>query len=190
MIEEQVAVCKRCNLGKYRLYPCFGNGNPETDIMFIGEGPGYEEDHSGIVFIGKAGKLLDELLKKTLNLTRQAVYITNIVKCHPMSDPESPHKRGNDRPPSPEEVRECMFYLSEQIKHIKPKVIVTLGSPATKTMLNTDKGITGLRGKIFELKFGGIDVKIVPAYHPAYLLRSPSKKPDFVNDLELIGTLL
>ncbi len=189
-IKSEILKCRKCELGKYRLNPCFGNGDPDADIMFIGEGPGFDEDHSGIVFIGRAGKLLDRIIYEAFNLERSQVYIANIVKCHPMKRPEEPEQRGNDRPPTPGETETCLSYLTRQINIIKPKIIVTLGSPSTKTILKTDKGITGLRGKIYDVKFGNMDMKVVPTYHPAYLLRSPSKIADVKEDTKLISSLL
>lgn len=189
-IEKTVFECKKCPLGNYRLNPCFGNGNPMSRIMFIGEGPGYDEDHSGIVFIGRAGKLLDRILEVTLNLKRSDVYITNIIKCHAMKEPARPHKRGNDRPPTPKETSQCIPYLIQQIDLIKPRVIVALGSPAAKTILNTDKGITSLRGKVFDVRLGKVDTKVVCIYHPAYLLRYPSKKEEVIEDTKIIRSLL
>lgn len=189
-IKKEVLKCRKCPLGKYRLNPCFGKGNPESHIMFIGEGPGYEEDHSGIVFIGKAGKLLDRIIDEAFDLKSSMVYITNIVKCHPMKEPANPHKRANDRPPEPHEIEKCMPYLIEQISLIKPEVIVTLGSPAAKTILKTDRGITGLRGKVFNIVFGKLEVKVVPTYHPAYLLRYPSKKEELFEDTKVVRSLL
>jgi DNA polymerase len=188
-LEKEVLNCRKCELGKYRLNPCFGRGDPKTKIMFIGEGPGYEEDHTGIVFVGRAGKLLDTIIEQILKDKAAKFYITNIVKCHPMKEPAKPDKRGNDRPPTHEEIQKCMAYLIRQINLIKPQIIITLGSPATKTILNTDQGITALRGKIFDINIGNIKVKVVPTYHPAYLLRSPSKKSELLKDIKIIRTL-
>jgi DNA polymerase len=190
VLEEEVKGCRKCPLGSVRINACFGNGNVESKIMFIGEGPGYEEDHKGMVFIGRAGKLLEKIIETTLGLKRSEVYITNIVKCHPMKDPSDPEKRGNDRAPVPAEVKACFPYLIEQINLIKPKVIVTLGSPASKTMLDTDKGITSIRGKIFDVKYGDLEAKLVPTYHPAYLLRNPPKKSEMYEDTKVIKSLL
>jgi DNA polymerase len=190
-IKKKVLKCKKCPLGEYRLNPCFGNGNPSTKIMFIGEGPGFDEDHKGDVFIGRAGKLLDSLIKEHLNLDRTKFFITNIVKCHPMKDPSDPEKRGNDRAPSESETSVCeKLYLIPQIQLIKPNVIVTLGSPSSKTILKTNDGITSIRGKIFDMEFDGFKSKVVPVFHPAYLLRNPPKKTEFIEDLKVIKSLL
>jgi DNA polymerase len=158
--------------------------------MFIGEGPGYDEDHTGIVFIGRAGKLLDKLLENEAGLKRSGVYIANIVKCHPMKDPSRPHMKGNDRPPQPEETASCMDYLIKQIKIIKPNLIVTLGSPSSKTMLETESGITGIRGNVYEREIGGLRLKLMPTYHPAYILRNPAKNGEIVEDFRKIRKLL
>lgn len=190
-MKKIVLKCTKCPLGYHRLNACFGNGNSETKILFIGEGPGYEEDHTGNVFVGRAGKLLDSILLEAFNFTRSDVYITNIVKCHPMKDPSDPEKRGNDRPPTDSETQTCIdLYLIPQIKLIKPQVIVTLGSPATKTILDTSMGITSLRGKIFDVNFDDLKVKVVPTYHPAYLLRNPPKKKELMEDTKVIKSLL
>ena len=189
-ISRQVEACRKCSLGQYRLNPCFGNGNPGASLMFVGEGPGYDEDHSGIVFIGRAGKLLDKLLLEETGYKRSDVYIANIVKCHPMKDPANPHSKGNDRPPLPEETAECIGYLVEQIGVIKPSLIVTLGSPSTKTMLSTETGITKLRGQVFEKEYGDLRVRIMPTYHPAYILRNGSKTPEIREDFRKIRELL
>ena len=190
IISGQVAACRKCSLGLSRLNPCFGNGNPQARLMFVGEGPGYAEDHSGIVFIGRAGKLLDKLLLEETGLKRSDVYIANIVKCHPMKDPSSPHSKGNDRPPLPEETGECISYLVDQIRIIKPSLIVTLGSPSMKTMLVTESGITKLRGRVFEINIGGLTTKLMPTYHPAYILRNASKAPEIREDFRKIRELL
>ncbi|MFW6129541.1 MAG: uracil-DNA glycosylase [Atribacterota bacterium] len=194
LIEElktKVQECKECPLGEYRLNPCFGNGSYHAELMFVGEGPGYDEDHQGEVFVGRAGKLLDRILDKVLGLKRKNVFITNIVKCHPMKDPLHPNKRGNDRPPSEEEANICSgLYLINQIKLIKPRIIVTLGSTATKVMLDTQKGITRSRNKVYNKTYDDFEVKLVCTYHPAYLLRFPAKKKEEFEDFKLIRSLL
>ncbi|MEA3507268.1 MAG: uracil-DNA glycosylase [Elusimicrobiota bacterium] len=187
---KEVNDCRKCPLGKQRLNACFGSGDASAKLMFVGEGPGYNEDHQGEVFVGRAGKLLNRIIKGVFDLEREDVYITNIVKCHPMKDPSNPEKRGNDRPPAPDETQACISYLYSQIDIIKPQVIVTLGAPATKTLLDSTQGITRLRGTVYEKKLGNTRVKIVPTYHPAYLLRSPSKKEETFKDTKLIKALL
>ena len=156
-IRDEIGDCKRCRLHEQRTNIVFGVGNPRAGLMFVGEGPGAEEDARGEPFVGRAGQKLDEMIQ-AIGLERGQVYIANIVKCRP---PEN-------RDPKPDEVASCSPFLVEQILAIRPKVIVTLGSPATKLLLQTKVGITKLRGTWHE--FQGIPV--MPTYHPAYLLRS------------------
>ena len=189
-ISEEVKNCRQCPLGSYRLNTCFGKGSENANLFFIGEGPGYQEDHQGEVFIGPAGELLDKIIEKALFLKPADVYITNIVKCHPMIDPQHPHKRANDRPPNEQETKTCIKYLIKQINLIKPKLIVPLGAPATKTILNTTEAISTLRGRKFQRRIGEVDVTVIPTYHPAYLLRDPSKKQDVYEDTKVIKALL
>jgi DNA polymerase len=128
--------CTRCSLGSSRLKFVFGVGNPDAQVLLIGEGPGYQEDHQGEPFVGRSGQLLDKMLE-AIGLSRKTVYIANIVKCHPMVNPKDPESHGNDRPPTPEEVAACSPILQQQIAIIQPKVILTLGSPSTEAMLQT-----------------------------------------------------
>ena len=155
--------------------------------MFIGEGPGFQEDHLGEPFVGKAGQLLDRILQ-AIGLSRQTVFITNVVKCHPMVNPSDPEARGNDRPPAPEEMAACRPYLDEQIRLISPRVIVTLGSVATKTLLGEDIGITKVRGLWREYRAlgDGSVIKLLPTYHPAALLRNPELKRDVWTDMKKV----
>jgi len=171
----QVSACMKCGLGKSRTKAVFGAGNPETDLMFIGEGPGYDEDQQGIPFVGKAGQLLTKIIN-AIELDREDVYITNIVKCRPP---------GN-RDPLPEEARTCRPYLSEQIQLIQPKVICTLGRHATQTLLNTTESISRLRGRFHSLN----GMMIMPTYHPAYLLRNASGKRPVWEDMQKIRDYL
>lgn len=180
-LEQTVKACSKCPLGKYRLNPAFGVGSLRAQVMFIGEGPGFDEDHKGEPFVGKAGQLLDRILG-SIGLSRDSVYIANIVKCHPMIDPTNPEKRGNDRAPSQEEINACKSYLDQQIKMIRPKYIVTLGAVATKVMLGTSTGITRLRGKWTTLHEHNIS--LLPTYHPAALLRNPELKRDVWRDMK------
>src|SRR6185437_4778762 len=146
---EKYKACTRCRLGLTRIQFVFGMGNPESKVLFIGEGPGYEEDRRGEPFVGKSGQLLDKILA-SIGLSRQAnAYIANIVKCHPMINPQTPEARGNDRAPSPDEVETCSPILLQQIAILQPRLIVTLGSPSTRMVLKTKDGITQLRGKFF-----------------------------------------
>lgn len=160
-IRDEIGDCTRCPLHEQRTHIVFGVGSPGAGLMFIGEGPGADEDAQGEPFVGRAGKKLDEMIR-AIGLEREEVYIANVVKCRPP---------GN-RDPRPDEVATCSPFLFKQIAAIRPKVIVTLGSPATKTLLRTSAGITRLRGEWHE--FEGIPV--MPTFHPAYLLRAYTKE--------------
>lgn len=161
---ETALVCRRCRLASTRTKVVFGEGNPEAQVMFIGEGPGYSEDQSGRPFVGRAGELLTRIIERGMGVSREEVYIANIVKCRPTVD----LKLQRDRPPEKEEVEACTPYLLEQIEIIRPRVIVALGGPATKFLLKTDSGITRMRGRFQE--FMGIPV--MPTFHPSYVLRN------------------
>ncbi|MDR3244634.1 MAG: uracil-DNA glycosylase [Elusimicrobiota bacterium] len=167
-LKDQLKNCRQCPLGEHRLNCVFGVGNPNADLMFIGEGPGYEEDHQGIPFIGKAGQLLTKVIE-AMGLTRDSVYIANVVKCHPMKDPLDPQKRANDRPPTTLEIQTCQKYLDMQIDIIKPKVIAALGASALKALLPDEKeSISRLRGNFKEYR----NIPLMPTYHPSFLLRN------------------
>ncbi|MEA2081270.1 MAG: uracil-DNA glycosylase [Elusimicrobiota bacterium] len=186
--------CRECPLGNSRLNPVFGEGSAAAKLMFVGEGPGFTEDHTGRPFIGRSGNLLTKIITDGMKLKREDVYISNIVKCHPMKDPSNPEKHGNDRPPSPDEVKKCMPILQRQIALIRPAVICTLGSPAAKIMLNTSSGISSIRGKIFNVcplpDEPDYSVKLVPTFHPAYLLRNPPAKKFAWEDIKVVMRLL
>ena len=173
--------CRDCELGKSRLNGVFGEGSACADIMFVCEGPGYDEDHQGRPFIGRAGQLLDKIIE-AMKYKRADVYIANIVKCHPMKDPSDPEQRGNDRPPTPQESSACKNYLDMQIDIINPKIIITLGSPSSKALLNTQEGISILRGKFKEYR----GITLMPTYHPAALLRNPNLKKDVWEDMKKV----
>ena len=170
-INEVVKQCKKCKLCQNRINTVFGRGNPNADIMFIGEGPGAEEDKMGEPFVGKAGKLMSCALQG-LGISEDEIYITNIVKCRPP---------GN-RNPEPEEAEACLDYLRKQVMFIKPKKIVLLGNVALKNILDKSMGITAMRGKCVE-KSG---ILYYPTFHPAALLRDERKKIDFWRDLEKV----
>jgi len=180
-LKERYRNCKKCPLWKTRRNFVFGEGNPYAKIMFIGEGPGYEEDLKGRPFVGKAGKLLTKIIE-AMGLKREDVYITNIVKCHPVKDIQNPHKRGNDRPPDELEISKCLPILEKQIEIIKPEIIILLGSTALKAITGRKEGITQLRGKF--LKYKNIDT--IATFHPAYLLRNPSKKKECWQDIKKV----
>ena len=184
-LKERIIGCKKCDLGKYRLNAVCGSGNPYADIMFIGEGPGFQEDHEGKPFIGRAGDLLTKIIE-AMGFTRDTVYIANIVKCHPMKNPENPELKGNDRPPTMEEMQICQPYLDEQIKIISPKVIITLGASSTRALLKTDDVISSLRGKFTEY----MGIPLMPTYHPAALLRNPKLKKDVWQDMKKVMALV
>ncbi len=182
-----VEACRRCPLGARRIHPAFGVGSANAEVMFIGEGPGYEEDRKGEPFVGKAGQLLDKILA-SIGLSRKTVYIANIVKCHPMVDPSAPDKRGNDRPPMPLEMAACREYLDEQIRIVAPRILVALGGVAAKTLLATETGIMKLRGKWHRYEPAGLP--LMPTFHPAALLRNPDWKRDVWTDMKSLKRAL
>ena len=165
--------CKLCSLGRSQIV--FGVGNPKARLMFVGEAPGEEEDKRGEPFVGRAGQLLTKIIE-AIGLTRDQVYIANVIKCRPP---------GN-RNPEPDEVATCEPFLFQQIDIIQPKVVVALGKFAAQTLLRTDTPITKLRGRVFTLR----GARLVPTFHPAYLLRSPDKKRETWEDLKLVMALL
>jgi uracil-DNA glycosylase family 4 len=182
--ENSVRNCTRCTLCKERTNTVFGEGDCDADLMFIGEGPGADEDASGRPFVGRAGELLTKMII-AMGLSRKSVFIANVVKCRPP---------GN-RTPTPQEAGTCWEYLLQQIQIIRPKVIVTLGNPATQTMLQTKTGITRLRGTfqpLPELAPGLGGISVMPTFHPAYLLRNytPEARGKVWSDLQQVMQLL
>jgi uracil-DNA glycosylase family 4 len=167
--EKNINGCIKCPLGTARTKFVFGNGNDQADIMFVGEAPGAEEDQSGIPFVGKAGKLLDKLLSE-VRISREEIFIANILKCRPP---------GN-RDPLPAEVNECLPYLNKQIELIQPKLIVALGRIAAQNLLNTTSNLKQLRGRLWQYH----DIDLIVTYHPAAILRTTgwlnSAKEDFM----------
>jgi uracil-DNA glycosylase family 4 len=157
-LRETALVCTRCPLAAGRTQVVFGVGNPKAELLFVGEGPGREEDLAGEPFVGRSGKLLDRLMAEEIGVTRAACYIANVVKCRPP----------NNRNPAPEEIAACRPYLDAQIALIKPSVVVTLGNFATQLLLDTTEGIRRLRGAVYP--YGA--AHLVPTYHPAYVLRA------------------
>jgi DNA polymerase len=168
-LQKQSENCHLCDLSKSRSKVVFGEGNPHADILIIGEGPGATEDSTGKPFVGRSGELLSKMLENVLGLTREEVYITNIVKCRPP----------NNRVPTPTEAHTCQPYLLKQIELIKPKLILTLGATAYHYLTGDDSGITKVRGTVHT--YG--DTLLVPTYHPSYLLRNPSAKKEVFSDL-------
>ena len=163
-IQEEAKSCISCKLATTRNQVVFGEGNIDAQVMFIGEGPGKQEDLTGRPFVGRAGELLTRIIEKGMRISRKDVYIANIVKCRPSVD----LLMQKDRPPDQEEVEACHPFLFRQIRLIAPRVIITLGSPSTKFLLKTKQGITSLRGQWHE--FEGIPV--MPTFHPSYVLRN------------------
>jgi DNA polymerase len=168
-IEQQVMSCTRCRLHEGRTQGVFARGDPRSELMFVGEAPGRDEDEQGIPFVGRAGRLLDRMIF-AMGLQRDAVYITNILKSRPPQN----------RDPRADEVEACFPYLERQIELIKPRVICTLGRPASNALLGGTRSMGDMRGTWHS--FRGIPV--LPAYHPAYLLRSPSQKKKAWQDLK------
>jgi DNA polymerase len=175
LIREFIGECTRCKLSKGRTKIVFGTGSPKARLMFVGEGPGRDEDLSGEPFVGRAGKLLTDMIK-AMGLQREDVYIANIVKCRP---PEN-------RQPEHDEVETCSPFLMRQIDVIRPQVICTLGNTPTQTLLQTTQGISKFRGQWFDFR----DTKLLPTYHPAYLLRNPAAKADVWKDLQKVMAVL
>ena len=175
-IREDIGECTRCKLHTLgRKQVVFGVGNPDADLMFVGEAPGADEDEQGIPFIGKAGQLLTKIIE-AIDLKRDDVYIANIIKCRPPQN----------RNPEPDEVATCEPFLFRQISVIKPKVIVALGKYAAQTLLRSETPISRLRGQVFDYR----GAKLMPTFHPAYLLRNPSSKREVWEDMKLVKRLL
>lgn len=190
-IAEEIKACRRCPLGDTRLHAVPGEGNPNAELMFIGEGPGFDEDHQGRPFIGRAGQLLDKMIT-AMGLKREQVFIGNIAKCHPMINPADPEARGNDRAPNSGEIAVCRKYIEKQIAVISPKYIVALGGVAAKALISDTKSLGALRGKFHILHLDTVElkrpVKIIATYHPAALLRNPNWKKDAWADLQMVMT--
>jgi uracil-DNA glycosylase family 4 len=174
-IQTDLGDCTRCKLHKGRNKIVFGDGNPKAELVFVGEGPGHDEDVQGLPFVGRAGKLLTQMIE-AMGLKRKDVYICNVVKCRP---PEN-------RAPEKEEVATCSPFLLRQIDSIAPKVIVCLGSVAAQTLLETNRGISQFRGQWLEFR----GRKLLATYHPAYLLRNPSAKSEVWKDLQKVMAVL
>jgi uracil-DNA glycosylase len=177
---DQVAGCTKCALANGRTQVVFGSGNPDADLMFVGEAPGFHEDKQGIPFVGAAGKLLGQLLER-IGMTRDDVYVANVLKCRPP---------GN-RDPLPEEIQACEGHLWRQIELIEPRVVATLGNFATKLLSGRPTGITRVHGQEQETTLGGRRVLLYPIYHPAAALYTPRMlevlQSDFARIPELLG---
>jgi uracil-DNA glycosylase len=175
-IREDLGDCTRCKLHRLgRRQIVFGVGNPDADLMFVGEGPGADEDIQGEPFVGRAGQLLTKIIE-AIDLRRDDVYIANVIKCRPP----------NNRNPEPDEVEQCEPFLFWQIDAIKPKVIVALGKFAAQSLLRTTEPITRLRGRQYKYRHA----ILIPTYHPAYLLRTPSAKRDVWEDMKRVRAIL
>jgi uracil-DNA glycosylase family 4 len=172
---EDLGECTRCKLHGTRHKIVFGDGNPKAELVFVGEGPGADEDAQGLPFVGRAGKLLTQMIE-AMGLQRKDVYICNVVKCRP---PEN-------RQPEEDEVKACSPFLMRQIDAIAPKVIVCLGATAAKTLLQTNRGISQFRGEWLEFR----GRKLLATYHPAYLLRNPPAKSEVWKDLQKVMAVL
>jgi DNA polymerase len=176
---KEARACERCPLHETRTQVVFGSGNADADLMFVGEAPGQQEDIQGLPFVGRAGKLLDQLLEE-VGLSRDEVFIANVLKSRPP---------GN-RDPQPEEISACRPYLDRQIELIEPKVICTLGNFATKLLTRSPRGITQVRGKAQVHEVGGRTVRVYPLFHPAAALRTPRVLEELREDFAGLPELL
>jgi uracil-DNA glycosylase family 4 len=175
-IRADIGDCTRCKLHTLgRTQIVFGVGNPSADLMFVGEAPGGDEDIQGIPFVGRAGQLLTKIIE-AIGLSRDDVYIANVIKCRPPQN----------RNPEPDEVETCEPFLFRQIDVIQPKVIVALGKFAAQALLRTDAPISRLRGRVFDYR----GAKLIPTFHPAYLLRNPASKREVWEDMKVVRNLL
>lgn len=175
-LRDEIGDCTRCKLHRMgRQQVVFGVGSAAADLMFVGEAPGADEDLQGVPFVGRAGQLLTKIIE-AIGLSRDEVYIANVIKCRPPQN----------RNPEPDEIETCEPFLFRQIDVIRPKVIVALGKFAAQTLLRTDDPISRLRGRVFEYR----GAKLIPTFHPAYLLRNPSSKREVWEDMKLVRTLL
>jgi uracil-DNA glycosylase len=170
-IGQMVTACTKCRLAETRTNVVIGTGNPDAELMFVGEAPGRDEDLAGIPFVGRAGQLLTDIIK-AMGFARDQVYIANVIKCRP---PEN-------RNPEADEIEQCRPFLERQIELVNPRVIVTLGRFAFQSMIDADMAISAARGNWFQLG----SVKVMPTYHPAYLLRNPSAKKEVWSDMKKV----
>jgi DNA polymerase len=175
-LREEVRTCVKCALCQTRTQTVFADGNPNADLVFVGEAPGFYEDQQGVPFVGKAGQLLTDIIVKGMKMRREDVYICNVIKCRPP----------DNRDPTPEEKRQCERYLVRQLQLVQPKVIVALGGHAAKTLLKTDAPTGKLRGRWHF--YEGIPLRVT--FHPAYLLRNPSDKRLTWDDVQEVMKVL
>jgi uracil-DNA glycosylase family 4 len=174
-LQAFLAGCPRCKLSKTRTNIVFGQGSAKATLMFVGEAPGRDEDEQGLAFVGRAGQLLTKIIE-AMGMKREDVFICNVLKCRPP----------NNRNPEADEVASCMPFLEEQIRLISPKVIVTLGTFAAQAVLETDEPIGRMRGRWRTAR----GVRVMPTFHPAFLLRSPDRKKDVWEDMKLVRDYL
>src|SRR5262249_22831823 len=170
-IRAEIGDCQRCKLAPKRTNIVFGSGNPNAELVFVGEAPGYDEDQQGLPFVGRAGQLLTKIIE-SINLKRDDVYICNVLKCRPP----------DNRNPEPDEVASCNPFMKRQLAAIRPKIVCCLGTFAAQTVLQTPAPISRLRGKFFDLD----GMRVIATFHPAYLLRSPEKKREVWEDMKQI----
>ncbi|MCE9636387.1 MAG: uracil-DNA glycosylase [Planctomycetes bacterium] len=175
-LDAEVAACRKCRLCELRTRTVFGEGSPTARLVFCGEAPGFDEDRTGRPFVGASGELLTAMIEKGLKLRREDVFILNTIKCRP---PEN-------RAPLADELLACRPFLERQLAVIRPTVIVALGNPASRALLGSVPGIKTIRGQVFD----GFGAKIVPTFHPAYVLREPTSKRDVWTDLQTVMRLL
>jgi uracil-DNA glycosylase family 4 len=170
-IRSELGDCQRCKLHRTRRTLVFGEGNENAKLMFIGEGPGYDEDVQGRPFVGRAGQLLTKIIQ-SMHLQREDVYIANVIKCRPPQN----------RNPEPDEIASCSPFVLKQISAIRPRIVCALGTFSAQTLLKTTTKITALRGRVFSLD----TTRVIPTYHPAFLLRNPEKKKDVWEDMKQV----
>ena len=170
-IRTELGDCQRCKLAPKRTNIVFGSGNPNADLVFVGEAPGFDEDQQGLPFVGRAGQLLTKIIE-SIDLKREDVYICNVLKCRPP----------DNRNPEPDEVAACNPFLKKQLATIRPKIVCCLGTFAAQTVLQTAVPIGKLRGKFFDMD----GMRVIATFHPAYLLRSPDKKREVWEDMKQI----
>ena len=170
-IRADIGDCQRCKLAPARTNIVFGSGNPNSELVFVGEAPGYDEDQQGLPFVGRAGQLLTKIIE-SIEIKREDVYICNVLKCRPP----------DNRNPEPDEVASCNPFLKKQLAAIRPKIVCCLGTFAAHTVLQTTAPISKLRGKFFDMD----GMRVIATFHPAYLLRSPDKKREVWEDMKQI----
>jgi uracil-DNA glycosylase family 4 len=175
-VKDEMGDCRRCRLASGRKTIVYGQGNPRAELMFVGEAPGAEEDEQGLAFVGRAGRLLTDIIEKGLKMRRADVWIGNVLKCKPPQN----------RNPEPDEILACQPFLEAQIRAIRPRVLVGLGKFGAQWLLKTAQPITRLRGRVGEYE----GIPVVPTFHPAYLLRNPAGKKDVWEDMKVVLRLL